>query len=418
MTFRTILAAAALNAVAAPASAQQPLSVGTATGLGGAAVTESRRTDAILWNPALVGIYDGPFSSYSALAVDVDAFPASSWRTPARSLGLEGLPSQLRWIGGLRPGGGAALAEGRVQWLATQHRDFALGLSSNHVSAGGIPAGIGTALGGASGLPSPTAGDSTVRSSATVLAAARGAHVGRLPVLGALWVGATAKGWWVHSYARGSFRGHEPAEEVYREVTIRDVPGYGLDVGMVAQPVERVRVGASVSNVVAGAFRPKHGPRVRLVSVLPGEGGEMEVTETHGPYLGTEDDGTEEAGLGRALWESVAYPAVLRAGGTVETDAGSFSAALRSTLRAGGLDAEWDASPYALAYTGPARLPFRASYAGGADTRAVSLGLRLGPCERRWNVGLVRRTGRWGTTYGASASLAVGSSAGCDLFRS
>ena len=417
MILRTILAAAALGATI-PASAQQPLSVGNATGLGGAAVTESRRTDAILWNPALVGIYDGPFSSYSALAVDVDAFPASSWRTRARSLGLAGLPSELRWIGGLRPGGGAAVAAGRVQWLATQHRDVALGLSSHHVSAGDVPAGIAAALGGGSDLPGPTPSDSTMRSSVTVLAAARAVHLGRVPVLGALWVGATAKGWWVHSYARGAFRGDEPAEEVYREVALRDVPGYGLDVGVLAQPVERVRLGASVSNVVAGAFRPRYGPRIRLVSVIPGEDGETDVTETHGPYLATEDDGTEEAGLGRALWESVAYPAVLRAGGTVETDAGSFSAALRSTLRAGGLDPEWGASPYTLAYAGPAALPVRASYAWGAETRAVSLGLRLGPCERRWNVGLVRRTGPWGTTYGASASLAAGSAAGCDVFRS
>lgn len=418
MTIRTILAAAALTAAAARAHAQEPLSVGAATGMGGAAVTESRRTEAILWNPALVGIYDGPLSSYTALAVDVDAFPARSWRAPARSLGLEGLPSQLGWIGGFRPGGGAAVAAGRIQWLGTQHRDFALGLSSHHLSAGDIPTGISTQLGGASGLSAPTPRDSTVRSSATVLAAARGAHVGRLPVLGALWVGATAKGWWLHSYARGSFRGDEPAEEVYREVAIRDVPGFGVDLGVVGQPAERVRVGASVSNLVAGAFRPKNGPRVRLVSVVPGEGGEVEVTESYGPYLGAEDDGTEEAHLGRELWESVAFPAVLRAGGTVETDAGSFSAALRSTLRGGGLDPEWDASPYTLAYAGPAALPLRASYAWGGDSRSIALGVRLGRCERRWNLGVTRRTSPWGTSYGAAASVTVGSSTGCDLFRS
>ena len=417
MIRRTIFAAAALCAAAGASHAQQPLAVGTATGLGGAAVTEARRTDAPLWNPALVAVYDGPLSSYSALAVDVDAFPSRAWREPARALGLEGLPSGVGWLGGLRPGAGAAVAAGRVQWLATQHRDFALSVSSHHVAAGDIPAGIGTPLSGSAEVAGPAAPDSTQRSSATVLAVTRGAHVGRLPVVGALWVGATAKGWWLHSYARGAFRGTEPAEEVYREVGIQNVPGWGLDLGVVAQPFARVRLGASVSNAVSGAFRPKNGPRVRLVSVVPGEEGGLEVTETHGPYLGAEDDGTEEGRLGRELWESVAFPAVLRVGGTIETDAGAFSAALRTDLAGGGLEPGWDATPYTLAYAGTGAFPLRASYAWGGDTRLVSVGMRLGRCERRWHLGAVRRTGPWGTAYGASASVSVGSAAGCDLFR-
>ncbi len=56
-----VLAAAALGSSAV--QAQRPLNVGTATGLGGTAATEARRADAVLWNPALVGIYDGPLSS-------------------------------------------------------------------------------------------------------------------------------------------------------------------------------------------------------------------------------------------------------------------------------------------------------------------------------------------------------------------
>lgn len=418
MTVRTIIAAAALCAAATHASAQEPLSVGTAAGLGGAAVTEARRTDALLWNPALVGIYDGPLSSYTLLAVDVEAFPAAAWSHPARALGLDGIPSQLGWLGGLRMGGGAGVTSGAVQWFATQHRDFALGVSSHYLAAGSIPAAIGEPLGGAADLPAPTAADSTLRSLATVLTVARGAHVGRLPLVGSVWVGASAKGWWLHSYGRGAFGADEPGEEVYREVGIRDVPGYGVDVGIAAQPVERARLAVSISNVVSGAFRPNHGPRVRLVSVVPGDDGKLVVTDTHGPYLGAEDDGTEDGRLGRELWESVDFPAVLRAGGTVDTDAGAFSAALRSTLRAGGLDPEWDAAPYTLAYTGPAALPLRTSYAWGAETRSAAVGLRLGRCERRWTLALVRRTGPWGTTWGTSATMSIGSAAGCDLFRS
>jgi hypothetical protein len=418
MTLRSLAAAAALCCIPCEAAnAQQPLSIGTAAGLGDAAVTEARRTDALRWNPALGGVYDGPLSSYTALAVDFQALPAAAWTRPARSLGLDGLPGRAAWLRPRFGGSEAAFAAGSVQWLATQHRDFVLGLSSHHAAAGAVPGSIAQALGGDGGLAGPLPPDSTMRSTASVLALARGAHVGRVPLLGTLWMGATAKGWWVHEYARGSFLGDEPGEEIYRETAIRDVPGYGLDLGLLAQPAERIRVGASVTNLVSGAFRPRKGPRVRVVSILPGEDGEADVTETQGPFLGTEDDGTEDARRARALWESFGYPVVLRLGATVESDVGSFSAAARTPVRDGGLDPELAAGPYTLAYAGPGSLPVHLSYAWGGEGRALSAGVRLGTCERRWTVAMVRRASAWGTTYGASASLTVGSAAGCDVFR-
>jgi hypothetical protein len=293
MTFRSLAVAAALCcAPCAVVIAQQPLSIGTAAGLGDAAVTEARRTDALLWNPALVGVYDGPLSSYTALVVDFDVLPSAAWTRPARALGVDGLPGRAGWPGMRFGGGQTGLAAGAVQWLATQHRDFVLGLSSHHAAAGVVPGPIAQALGGESGLDGPVSPDSTMRSTATVLALARGVHVGRVPLLGGFWLGATAKGWWVHEYARGSFLSDKPGDEVYRETVIHDVPGYGLDLGLLAQPAERIRVGASVTNLVSGAFRPRNGPRVRVASIIPREGGEAEVTETHSPFLGTEDDGT------------------------------------------------------------------------------------------------------------------------------
>jgi hypothetical protein len=414
MTIRILAAAAFLCSVAATSHAQQPLAVGSATALGDAAVTEARRTDAA-WNPALAAIYDGPLSSYSLLAVDLSAAPAGSWARPARSLGLDGLPSVLGRLGAHGAGGGA-FGAGGVQWLATQHREFVISISSHYVAGGGIPEAIGASFGDAPAA-APSGGDSTVRASSTVLAITRGAYLGKLPLLGGLWLGATAKGWWVHSYARGAFRASTPGEDVYREVVLRNVPGYGLDLGVVAQPVERVSLGASVTNVFSAAVRPKNGPRVRTVSVLPGEGG-VEVTASYGPFLGTADDSTEDAGLARDLWESASFPAVLRAGGTVETDAGSFSAAARSTLSEGGLDPEWDAARYTLAYRGPAAFPVSASYAYGNWAKTVGLGVRVGGCQRRWNLGLVRRSGAWGAGYGGSLSVSIGSAAGCDVFRS
>jgi hypothetical protein len=407
-----------LVAAAMQAHAQQPSSIGTAAALGDAAVTESRRSDAILWNPALIGIYDGPMATYSVLATDIAAFPASSWRSPARALGLNGVPPVLRWAESAGGGAGAAVSAGRIQWFASQNRDFALSLASHHTSAGAIPGAISVPLGGAAGAGSPLSGDSSLRVSASVLSIGRGMHVGKLPGVGSVWVGAAAKGWLVHSYARGAFQAEEPGEEVYREVAVRNVPGLGLDVGMAIQPSQRVRVGVSVSNVVAGAFRPKAWPRVRTVSVVPTGPEAVEVTESEGPNVQPEDDGTEDARLAHALWETLNYPAVLRAGGSVETDLGSIAGAVRTTLTEGGLDPEWEASPYTLAYAGPGALPVNASYAWGGGTSAVSLGLRVGTCERRWYLAVVRRETPWGTTLGTSASLTLGSRSGCDVFRS
>lgn len=413
---RPHVAAAALALLGtAPLAGQQPQSLGTAAALGDAAVTESRRADAVLWNPALVGIYDGPISSYSLLGVDVGALPSASWLAPASALGLDGegirrLPRRSA------PRGGAGFGEGSIRWLATHHRELAVSLSSGEIMGADVPDGIGGPLGGAP-VRGPGAADSAMRATYSVLSVTRGGHIGRMPVLGSVWLGATAKGWLVHSYARGAFRGDEPGEDVFREAVIENVPGYGLDVGVLAEPLARVRVGVSVSNLVAGAFRPKNGPRIRAVTVVEGEDGALDVVESNGPYLGEGDEDTEDGRLGAALWESAGFPTVVRAGGSVETDAGSFSAAWRGSLREGGLDPEWQAAPYTLAFAGSASVPVRASYAWGDQARAMALGIRLGPCERQWVASVVRRTGPWGTTFGASASLSIGSTAGCDLFR-
>jgi hypothetical protein len=417
MTILRVFAAAVLLATAVPTHAQQPLSVGTAAGLGGTAVTESRRSDAVTWNPALVGIYDGPFSSYSALALDVDVLPARGWAGATRALGMGPATPADGEGGRVLPRGGAAAVAGRIQWLGTQHRDLALSIATHHVVAGAVPDSIALVLGAGGGVSSPAPVDSTVRSTATVLVLARGMHLRRLPLLGSVWFGGAAKGWWVHSYARGAFLAREPGEDVYRETVIRDVPGYGVDLGLAAQPTERVRLGLAVANVFSGALRPERGPRVRTVSILSGADGRAEVTETRGPHLSGEDDGTEEATLARRLWQSTAYPAVLRGGGSVETDAGAVSAALVVPLREGGLRPLWDESPYSVAYAGPGSLPIRASYAWGGEGRTWSAGIAVGSCERRWSAAVVRRSTPAGAVFGASASVSVGSATGCDVFR-
>lgn len=418
MTKTSTLAATLLLAAAvSPCAAQRAASHGTASALGDAAVTEARRADALLWNPAALGIYDGPLSSYRLLSLDLSALPARSWSGPARRLGLSGLPHQVGWVANLNAGTGAAVSQGQVEWLATQVRGLAVSLGTGYLSAGDIPQPLRATLGAGDTIGSPAPRDSALRVTASTLAVGRGIYAGVLPVAGRVWLGATAKGWLVHSYARGAFTGPEAAPDVYREAVLENIPGYGVDVGLMAQPLPRLRLGAAVSNVVSGSWRPKRGPRVRTVSVAEGPDGDAEVTATTSAYLGAEDDGTEESRAGLALWRSARFPAVLRAGATMELDVGTLSAAASSDLTEGGLDPRWDATPVTLAFAGSGRLPLRASYGWGGQASQISLGLRLGTCRRQWHVGAMRRTGEWGSTIGATLSLTTGSAAGCNLFR-
>jgi hypothetical protein len=414
MMFRALVIVGALAALASSLSAQQPLSVGTATSLGDAAVTEGRRTEAT-WNPALAGIYDGPVSSFSMLGLDIASTPARRWIGPAQRLGVDGIPPSIRWLGGFGPSGSASVGAGGVQWLASQHREYALTISSQYVATAAVPNEVAQALGGDSAAVSPLAGDSAVRAVATVASLARGAYAGRLPVLGRLWFGASIKGWWLHSYARGAF---DAGGDAYEEMVLQDVPGYGVDAGFVAAPADGFRVAASVTNVFAGVVRPKRGPRLRTVSLATDSAGAVVVNQVYGPYLGREDDGTEAAGAAQRMWEDLSFPSVLRAGISFRTGAGTIAAAARSTLRDGGLDPEWLSTPYTVAYAGPEAFPVRVSVGGGGSVRAGSLGVRLGSCRRRWEIGVVRRTASWGSTLGASASLSMGSKVGCDAFRS
>lgn len=399
---------------AGPLAAQQPVAVGTAAAVGNAAVTESRRADAVLWNPALVGIYDGPISSYSLLSLDLATLPSGGWIASASALGVEGV-GLARLPRRVAPTGASGFGQGTIRWLATQHREYAVSLSTGEIAGADVPEEIGAALGGS--LASvPLATDSAMRGTYTVLAGSRGAHLGRMPVLGTVWIGATVKGWLVHSYARGGFSADVPGEDVYREAVIENVPGYGVDLGVLFQPAARVRVGLSASNIAAGAFRPKSGPRVRDVGVVAADGG-YEVVEAMSPHLGSGDEDTEEGRLAARLWGSLAFPAVLRAGGSVETELGSLSAAWRATVRDGGLDPEWLAAPYTVAFSGNSMLPVRASYSWGGKTHSLGLGVQMGSCERRWVAGVVRQSGEWGSSIGTSVSLSIGSAAGCDVFR-
>lgn len=428
MNRRIPLLAPLLLALPGAAIAQTPAGTGTAAGLGQAAVTEARRADAVLWNPALVGIYDGPLQTAQLLSVDVDRIPDGGWLTGTAALGaLSGSASDpfAREYAFVPAGQGGDRISARVVWGAVQSHDLALSVSTHLLQEGSLPAGLRAALtgemtpgGSAAGLsaaPAPpylaAAPESdeaplgeTRRAVVSVAALSRGWYLGSYPALGQLWLGGTAKVWLAHGFAGGRFLADLPRHEVYDEISVRDAPGVGLDVGLAGRIAGVVRYGVSLANVYEASFTPSRSPRVRTVSVRGGAGGYV-VEESFGPEQPAGEEGAHSERT-RRLWDEAIFPAVLRAGASVDTPVGSWSAAYARTLRGGGL-AERLRAPYTLAWRGTGRLPVRVSHGFGAEEEVTAVGLGLGPCDRQLVVSGERHAGEGGTGYGASVSFTV-----------
>lgn len=402
MLVRTLCVPAAL--LANLASAQRPIETGTAAALGGTGVAEARRADALLVNPALLGIWDGgPAASHSFLSLELARLPSQDTFDGAVRLGLMGGGRRsLQYSAPLADGTTYSGALGGVTWGAFQNRDFALSLSTHTAAYADIPPAIRDAL-GAGEAESPATGES-MRSMATVLSIGRAFEVGRLPGIGPVWVGATGKGWYLHTYARGAFVADAPGAEVYGETVFRDVPGYGLDMGIAASPGP-LRLAASVSNALAGTVRPGSGPRERTVSVEENPGGRALVTEHVGPEIGFDDLDTPPYTAARRAWETAYFPAVLRAGAAWDAKLGTMALAFTQVLRQGGLEPERITDRFTASVRGTPQLPLRASYGWGDGSRTYALGIDVGSCARRWTLGVSHRSGQAGSSLGLSASL-------------
>lgn len=397
---RTLCIPAAL--LASLASAQRPVESGTTAALGGTAVTEARRADALLFNPALLGIWDGgPDASHSFLALDLARLPSEGTFDGSVRLGLMGGGRRsLQYSTPLADGTTYPGALGGITWGAFQNRDFALSLSTHAAVYADIPPAVRDAL-GAGEAASPATGESR-RSIATVLAVGRALELGRLPGVGPVWAGATAKGWYLHAYARGAFVSDTPGVEVYRETVFRDVPGYAVDVGVAASP-GRLRLAASMSNAYAATVRPGVGPRERAVSVHENPDGRALVGERTGPEIGFDDLDTHA--VARRVWEDAFFPAVLRAGAAWDAGPGTLALAATRVLRQGGLEQARSADRFTASASRAARFPLRASVGWGDGGRSYALGIDAGSCARRWTLAASRRAGSEGSSFGLSASL-------------
>ncbi len=380
------------------ASAQRPVETGTA--LGGTGVTDAWRADALLFNPALLGVWDGgPAASHSFLALEMARLPSEGTFGGAVRLGLMGGGRRsIQYSAPLADWTTYPGALGGVTWGAFQNRDFALALSTHAASYADIPPAIRGAL-GAGTAESPATGESG-RSLATVLAVGRAFALGHLPGGGPVWAGATGKAWYLHTHARGIFVADAPGGEVYRETVFRGVPGYGVDVGISASPGP-LRLAASVSNALAATVRPGSGPRERSVSVEENAAGRAIVTERLGPEIGFDSLDT----AARRAWDEAFFPTVLRAGAAWETEAGRVALAFSEVLRQGGLERAGSTDRFAASVRGPGRFPLRASYGWGGGARSYTFGMDAGSCARRWTVGMSYREGTEGSSVGLSASL-------------
>jgi hypothetical protein len=405
---RLLLCIPAALLLASAASAQRPVASGTTAALGGTGATEARRADALLFNPALLGIWDGgPGASQSFLSFDLARLPSEGTFDGSVRLGLIGGEigkgsRYLQYSGPLANGSSYPGALGGVTWGAFQNRDFALSVSTHFASYADIPPAIREAL-GAGEAESPATGESG-RSVATVLAVGRALPLGSLPGVGPVWVGATGKTWYLHTHARGAFVADAPGTEVYRETIFRGVPGYGVDVGIAAAPGP-VRLAVSLSNAFAGTVRPGSGPRERTVSIAQDPDGGATVTEALGPEIGFGDLGTPPFAAANEAWEGAYFPSVLRAGAAWDADFGTVAVAASEVLRQGGLEPEGSTDRFTASFRGTPRLPLRASYGWGEGTRSYGVGFDAGSCARRWTLGVARREGPEGTSMGLSASL-------------
>lgn len=391
---RTSVLVLILVASASPLAAQVPSFLGTAAGLSGTAVTAARRADAALWNPALVGVHDGPERSTSLLGLDAPVLPGRDGFDAAARLGLLSgrvEEDRLGFVGSsMFWGSGTPETAVRVQWAAIQSRGLAVTLDTRFAASADVPEALAGELGVRGVAREVWEVAPSARSLSSVLTVARGAYLGELPVLGRVWAGAGVKGWWVHELATGSFQADLPAAQVYRETVLGNAGGLGVDAGVAGLARGRLWYGLSVSNLYATSFRPGRAPRTRTVEAVTDADGRVVLQQTLGPEIRGDDPDADAVDRAGALWDDTRFPSVFRAGLAWEGRWGTIALAASERLGDGALDPARVEPRRSLAWHDAARR-FRLSYGWGDDRTAVAAAVSAGRCDRRWTAG-VRRT--------------------------
>ena len=120
-------------------SGQVGPATGSAAGYGLGAMTEARGGDAVLWNPALIGVLDGPYGSWSILSPYLEPSQASVARSlydnrdalrggTSRMLGESTRNTFRNWAG--TSDVSSLAGRGAVHWASIHSGDIAVSLSS------------------------------------------------------------------------------------------------------------------------------------------------------------------------------------------------------------------------------------------------------------------------------------------------
>jgi hypothetical protein len=387
-------ACALLLAFALPgaAEAQIPL-VPRAVGLGGAVQGAARGFEAALYNPANLGLADNPAWSVALLQLSVgasvlgprvgdlpDFFEYRKLSDARRRELLATIPAT----------GTSVDLDVRAPLVALQVGNVGLALSTNHLGEHTLGRDLvelfleGYEMGRTDYRVGNTVG---TRSSFWDLAVGYGREVGPVSV------GATAH------YYRGTglvrTRAFEPRYSAvpidvavdYAGVASESGRGFGLDLGVAAQPIAGVTVGATIVNVVHSMSWSENlvGRTVTLRSSDFRDGSPADIESRYTASrrdLGTTPDG-QFATVAQGLFEDQRLPTTLRVGASWAPMRGTeVDAAFHTNLRDGLMGSRWSQ----LAGIGiEQRIPLITLRLGAAtdlsDGSMVGGGARLGPID-------------------------------------
>lgn len=426
---RAALAAAALAGLAAPLHAQIPLTP-RALGMGNAYVAVARGQESLFQNPANLGLSASPHWSV--------ALPQLSVGATALGLGVDDLRDLTDYddleqsrkdeiLAGIPSTGTGLEYDIRVPLAAIQAGRFAFGLSYGTLGDHSLDRDIvdlflnGYETGNTSLDLTNTVGQ---RATYIDFAAAHGRRVGPVSV------GVTGHYYLGRNLSRSGIVSTEyflpPAspdvEVTYAGVLVEGGSGFGVDVGVAAEPIPGLTLSASVANAFS-SMSWDDDVRGRKLVLNRADFDNSEYSQITGEYEDSEvdvqtllaDNDIPAAGRARiqgfldALEDEAEFPATLRAGAAWSPRAGTdLAVGVQKELTDGKLTGMWDDQ---LSLGIQQRIPIVTLRAGIAsnldDGSLLSGGLSLGPLQfglARFTNGSVEGADRegWIFTFGVS----------------
>jgi len=349
---RAFAAAAALAALSRPAPAQAPLTA-RSLGTAGSAVAGARGVDALFFNPANLALAGNPAWSV--------CIPQAAVRTGFVGTSLGDVPSLLRFnrwsqaekdafIAGVPAEGLNARVDVTVPVASVQVRGLALGVSVTRSYSQNVGRDVADLLvnGYQQGRTDYAVGNTSGRNASWVDVS--GAYGRRL---GPVSVGVAAH--YVAGRALAQSRLFEPtfdleAEDLsveLREVSAHGGHGWGIDVGVAAQPNPRLTVSAAVSNALSGM---KWSTDLRTKSLVLTRGdfsrtGAIEARDRFDASEAALDPAAVPLSVyetAQGLYDGAWLPATLRVGAAyLATPRTHLTAAFQGALDEGALSGGW-----------------------------------------------------------------------------